>query len=175
MSGTDGEELVIPEAVLADWRNRTVLSVAAVRWVNEEHSILDCEVIFKELEGLGPLPFTTSAQADTDHGLEIWEKAKSGEYGKIADFVAPTSEQVRERMPHLTARQLRLGLLSLGKLGDVPAAIAALPSPDKEQAEIEWQYASEFRRLHPLIVQLIPILGLSDDQIDGVWIEYSQV
>lgn len=165
----------VSEAVLSDWRNRTVISVSDLRWADESKTMLNCKVLFQELSSFGAIPFTAIEDADTQHGLEIWNNATSGEYGKIADFVAPTSEQIRERLPHLTARQLRLGLLSLGKLGDVPAAIAALPSPDKEQAEIEWQYASEFRRLHPLIVQLIPILGLSDDQIDGIWLEYSTV
>lgn len=78
-------------------------------------------------------------------------------------------------IPNLTARQLRLGLLSLGKLNDVPTAIAALPSPEREQADIEWQFASEFRRDHPLIVQLIPILGLQDEAVDAVWKEYSAI
>lgn len=86
-----------------------------------------------------------------------------------------TPEEKRAAMPNLTARQLRLGLLRLGKLAGVPAAIAALSEPEKSQAEIEWDYASEFRRLHPLIVQLIPILGLTDEQVDPVWLEFSQV
>lgn len=86
-----------------------------------------------------------------------------------------TPEEKRAAMPNLSARQLRLGLLRLGKLAGVPAAIAALSEPEKSQAEIEWDYASEFRRLHPLIVQLIPILGLTDEQVDPVWLEFSQV
>ncbi|MCR5939344.1 hypothetical protein FG152_00660 [Ochrobactrum sp. XJ1] len=86
-----------------------------------------------------------------------------------------TPEEKRAAMPNLTARQLRLGLLHLGKLGGVPEAIAALPEPEKSQAEIEWQFASEFRRLHPLIVQLRPILGLADEDVDQAWLEFSQV
>ncbi len=99
---------------------------------------------------------------------------KDGEWVAIT-IPEPTPDEKRAAMPNLTARQLRLGLLSLGKLDAVPAAISALPSPDREQAEIEWQYASEFRRLHPLIVQLIPILGLTDDQVDAVWLQFAQV
>jgi hypothetical protein len=86
-----------------------------------------------------------------------------------------TPEEKRAAMPNLTARQLRLGLLHLGKLSGVPSAIAALSEPEKSQAEIEWDYASEFRRLHPLIVRLIPILGLTDEQVDPVWLEFAQV
>ncbi|PWL17038.1 hypothetical protein DKP76_13440 [Falsochrobactrum shanghaiense] len=95
--------------------------------------------------------------------------------GLVAKYNSDWNASSRERMPHLTARQLRLGLLSLGKLDAVPTAIAALPEPEKSQAEIEWQFASEFHRLHPLVVQLIPILALTDEQVDTVWLEYSQV
>lgn len=87
----------------------------------------------------------------------------------------PTPEEAREAMPHLTARQLRLGLLGLGKLDAVSAAIEELPEPDRSQARIEWEYASEFRRTHPLILQMIPILGLTDEQVDVVWMQSSTV
>lgn len=99
--------------------------------------------------------------------LAAWE----AEGNTITPYVEPmlSPEEKRERMPRLTARQLRLGLLQLGKLAEVPVAIAALPEPERSQAQIEWDYASEFRRLHPLIVKLIPILGLTDEQVDPVW------
>lgn len=87
----------------------------------------------------------------------------------------PTPEEKRAAMPNLTARQLRLGLNYLGKLSEVAAAIAALPDEERSQATIEWDFASEFRRLHPLIVKLIPILGLTDEQVDPVWEQFAQV
>lgn len=117
-------------------------------------------------------------------GLEVVEASDDVESGWLYDgegFSAPvaipelTPEEKREQMPNLTARQLRLGLLHMGKLNDVPTSIATLPEPDKSQAEIEWQFASEFRRLHPLIVQLIPLLSLTDDQVDTVWQQFSTV
>jgi hypothetical protein len=95
----------------------------------------------------------------------------------ITPYTEPTltPEERRERMPNLTARQIRLGLLQLGKLAGVQAAINALPEPAKSEATIEWDFASEFRRLHPLIVQLIPLLGLTDEQVDPVWEQFSTV
>ncbi len=109
---------------------------------------------------------------------EMVEQGWSYENEVFAPPVDPpelTPEEKRAAMPNLTARQLRLGLLHLGKLAGVPSAIAALSEPEKSQAEIEWNYASEFRRLHPLIVRLIPILGLTDEQVDPVWLEFAQV
>lgn len=103
--------------------------------------------------------------------------ARKWENGEVVEYTPPepTPEEKREAMPNLTARQLRLGLLQLGKLADVNTAIESMPEPEKSKGKIEWDYASEFRRLHPLIVQLIPILGLTDEQVDVVWEEFSKV
>ncbi len=106
-------------------------------------------------------------------GLRRWDGEKV--VGYAPPVIELTPEEKRAAMPNLTARQLRLGLLRLGKLAGVSIAIAALPEPGKSQAEIEWQFASEFRRLHPLIVQLIPILGLTEEEVDLVWEQYSTV
>lgn len=146
-------------------------------WVRPDNSMFNATVQFEELPG-EDVVYSAQAGDVEEHGQELWENGLAGEYGPIAAYVPPpepSPEEKREAMPYLTARQLRLGLLSLGKLSDVPTAISALPSPEKEQAEIEWQYASEFRRLHPLIVQLIPILGLTDEQVDAVWEQFSTV
>jgi hypothetical protein len=75
-------------------------------------------------------------------------------------------------MPEITARQLRLALLGLGMKGaQVEAAIAAMPGTEdeREAAMIEWQYASSFRRNHPLVAALGAALGLTAAQIDEAW------
>jgi hypothetical protein len=72
----------------------------------------------------------------------------------------------------LTARQLRLGLLKIGiKPADVAAAIAGLPADQRDAAAIEWDYASEYRRDHPLIATLGEYFGLSTNQIDAAWLD----
>lgn len=72
-----------------DYRSRTPLEVRNPRWKNAEHTILDVDVLFEELEPVGLVPFTATVNADTDHGVEIWEKGLAGEYGPIADYVPP--------------------------------------------------------------------------------------
>lgn len=71
----------------------------------------------------------------------------------------------------ITARQARLALHSIGKLSDVPAAIAALPEPQKTNAEIEWEYATHIERNNPFVAVLADALQLTDDQIDQLFIE----
>ena len=71
----------------------------------------------------------------------------------------------------VTMRQARIALLAAGLLGDVDTAIAALPSPAKERARIEWEYSNEVLRANGVVAQLGPLLGLSSTQIDALFIE----
>lgn len=83
----------------------------------------------------------------------------------------PTPEEARAAMPPLTARQLRLGLFSNGiALSQVQATLDAMPAgADRDKAQIEWEYATTFNRTHPLIATVSAALGLSDEQIDAMW------
>lgn len=65
----------------------------------------------------------------------------------------------------VTMRQARLALFDLGKRDAVPVAIATMPSPQKEKAQIEWEYGSTVERNSPLVVSLGPALGLDLDQL----------
>ena len=69
----------------------------------------------------------------------------------------------------VTMRQARLALLAAGKLGQVAAAIAAMPSPAKEQASIEWEYSITVERQRPFVLQLGAALGLNDAALDALF------
>lgn len=69
----------------------------------------------------------------------------------------------------VTMRQARLALLQIGKLNDVAAAISNLPSPNKEMAQIEWEYSSIVDREKPLVQLLAPILGLDQTALDNLF------
>lgn len=70
----------------------------------------------------------------------------------------------------VTMRQARLALLAAGKLAAVQDAINALPSPQKEAAQIEWEYSNEVRRHQPFVQALAPALGLNDAALDALFI-----
>jgi len=70
----------------------------------------------------------------------------------------------------VTMRQARLALLNIGRLGDVDSAIAALPSPQKEIAEIEWEFSSVVFRDRPMINLIAQVLGISDEELDQLFI-----
>jgi len=71
----------------------------------------------------------------------------------------------------VTMRQARLALLEVGLLDQVATKIAALPSPQKEAAQIEWEYSQEVHRNKELVGVLAPMLGLTDAQIDQLFIK----
>lgn len=89
----------------------------------------------------------------------------------IAPYVPPTAEEVRASMPALSARQLRLGLLNAGiSPSTVTATIASMPAgADRDKAQIEWEFATTFNRMHPLIATVGGALGLNETQIDAMW------
>jgi len=70
----------------------------------------------------------------------------------------------------VTMRQARLALEGVGKLDDVDAAIAALSLPTRKLAQIEWEYSNEVQRSNGIVSQLGPALGLTEAQIDALFV-----
>jgi hypothetical protein len=89
----------------------------------------------------------------------------------IAAYVPPTPAEQRAAMPVLSARRLRLGLIANGIMpSQVQTALEAMPAGvDREKALVEWEYASDFERLHHLILTVGAALGLTPEQIDTMW------
>lgn len=69
----------------------------------------------------------------------------------------------------ITARQLRLWLVRNGvTLAAVEAAIGAMDEPAQTEARIEWEYATQFERRHPLVRTLAAALfGLTERTVDA--------
>ena len=70
----------------------------------------------------------------------------------------------------VTMRQARLALLQAGKLTVVDAAIASLADPQKSEAQIEWEYASDVQRNSGLLESLSTALGMSSSDLDALFI-----
>ncbi|YCI03610.1 hypothetical protein M1D34_05105 [Ensifer sp. D2-11] len=88
----------------------------------------------------------------------------------VGAYQPPIADEARAAMPPLSARQLRLGLVSTGfNQAQVAAVIEALPASDREAAQIEWEYATTFNRTHTLVSTVGAALGISDEQIDTMW------
>jgi hypothetical protein len=70
----------------------------------------------------------------------------------------------------VTMRQARLALLQAGLLSNVTSAINALPSPQKEAASIEWEYSQTVERNRGFVLLLGAALGLTETQLDDLFI-----
>lgn len=75
----------------------------------------------------------------------------------------------------ITMRQARRVLLNAGLLSRIGTAIAAMPEPQKSEAQIEWEYSSTVQRHNGFVSALGPSLGLSEAQIDALFIVGTQL
>ena len=75
----------------------------------------------------------------------------------------------------VTIRQAKLQMSRAGILSAVDAAISGMEGQAGEEARIEWQYATELRRAHPLVEALGPTLGLSDEAIDALFVDAAKI
>ena len=73
----------------------------------------------------------------------------------------------------ITMRQARLVLLEHDLLANVQVAINSLPEPNKTKAQIEWDYSSVLQRNNLFVTLLGTALGLTDVDIDNLFIEGS--
>lgn len=70
----------------------------------------------------------------------------------------------------VSMRQARLALLGAGKLAAVETAIEGMSEPAKTQARIAWEYSGEVQRQNGLVSQLAPALGLTEAEIDALFV-----
>lgn len=71
----------------------------------------------------------------------------------------------------VTMRQARLALLGAGLLDAITNAIESLPSPQKEYAKISWEYSQEVQRYNGFVSTLAPALGLTENDIDALFLQ----
>lgn len=83
----------------------------------------------------------------------------------------PTSDLVADM--EVSPYQARVVLHSAGLLPNIDALMASGSIP--EEAKIAWEYATTFRRQSPFIISLGAALGLSDGQIDDLFLAASKV
>lgn len=78
---------------------------------------------------------------------------------------------VVDTVPNIvTMRQARLALLEQGILDQVQPAIDSLSSPNKEQAQISWDYSSTVERNNSFVAVLAVLLNLSQQDLDNLFI-----
>jgi len=86
-----------------------------------------------------------------------------------------TEEEIEQRLAKppntCTPRQLRLALIQSGiSLSTVQSFIDSIQDPiQKEIAVVEWEYALEIVRQHPLVQAIATNLDLTEQQVDNIF------
>lgn len=117
---------------------------------------------------------TNHAEAEEDFAAsQGWIPAGDSRIGDLWDgqVFTPAPPPPPVVPSAVTMRQARLALLGAGLLSSIDAAIAALPSPQKEAAAIEWEYSQEVQRHNGFVSLLAPALGLTDAQTDALFLQ----
>ena len=124
-------------------------------------------------------PVTQRVQAATPEltGLGHWEQRWEvvelfeTQEEKDAAIAADTEAKRVAAVPKVvTMRQARLALLGAGLLPGVTAAINAMDSPQKEGAQIEWEYSQTVERNRGFVLLLGAALGLTELQLDNLFV-----
>ena len=95
--------------------------------------------------------------------------------GVVRAVVAWTADEIaayrKSLVPEIvTMRQARLALLAAGLLDDVEAALSGMDGAQGQAAKIEWEYSQEVWRSKPFVQMLGAAIGLSELQIDDLFI-----
>ncbi len=62
------------------------------KWVDQAHTSIELTVRFEEIDE--DLPFHATPSDVEEHGRDIYKRAKDGEFGVIAEWTPPTTEQL---------------------------------------------------------------------------------
>jgi len=119
------------------------------------------------------IPFTASPDDSESHGRALYADAVAGRFGPVSPYVP--ADVVVTVPKSVTPRQARLALLQAGLLDAAESAIAAMDGDIGRAARIDWEFASEFRRDNPLLVGVQCALGISDEQVDSLFIAASTI
>lgn len=86
----------------------------------------------------------------------------------VANYIPP--DPIPAPIPHVVSiRQAKMALHTANLLDDIDAAVMATG----RLAQIEWEYATEVRRNHPLIAMIQVAKGLTDEEIDTLFVSAS--
>jgi len=63
------------------------------QWGNEEHTLINVEAKFEHYEeDWGYLPFMANPNDTEAHGVDLYNRCVNGEFGTIAEYVAPEEQ-----------------------------------------------------------------------------------
>lgn len=174
-------ETKVPNEILIRYAEDGTIQGAHVAFL--ETVLRDGEVLSRKIVGphpMGTVEFPTDvilSQALTDALTSI--EALNAEKAELEKQLAERPESQPEiptdpSIPSVvTMAQAKLALLYAGLYEQVEQALADLPEPQKTAALIEWNHRQTLERGHPLVGQVADGLGLTEQQLDELFLDAS--
>lgn len=111
--------------------------------------------------------YLTDEEAETYSDLTLVSQEEIEELGDVVKILIPES---------VTKRQAKQQLLLEGKLGQVQEVIDSIPDEtERMMAQLYWDDSTEFERSHPTLVELGTALGLTEAELDMMFINASKL
>lgn len=148
----------------------TFENITSPAWADQEHSAITCVVQFSEFPD--PLPFTARADDPELHGQAIYAALIAGEYGPIGEYVAP-----RPIVPEVVLRsEGKAVLIQAGLWDSVVAYVESISDPTQQAlARVTLDDTVHWRRDSPTLNAAAAALGLTDQQLDDLFIAASEI
>jgi hypothetical protein len=70
-------------------------AVKNCKWAHADHSSIECEVNFSDVNSEEWSPFGANPKDPYEHGREIFARAVAGEFGEIAEYVEPPKPKAK--------------------------------------------------------------------------------
>ncbi|WP_373054609.1 hypothetical protein [Thioalkalivibrio sp.] len=127
---------------------------------------IDCEVEHPEH---GWIPITLSP--DDPPTADLYATVNTG---TVAPYEAPTVSIEQQREGMVVSRfQAKAALSNAGMLATVQAMMDDPSTP--EVYRLAWQDATEFRRTSPTLTAMNAVLGLTDEQLDDLFVAAASI
>jgi hypothetical protein len=158
----------------------TVQTVTSPRYSNANGTSIDCMVKFAEFDSA--IPFT-AVDGDLPHTQIIWDGLTAGTYGAIAAYVAPATPVPQVISDRQFAQALAMNAIitqneaiAWVSNGTIPAPLQAIVDaiPDANarfSATMLLAGAVEFYRDHPLVSVVRDARGMTDSEVDAIFIQ----
>lgn len=124
----------------------------------------------------GSVVNVVESDAQPDVALGLWVADTNGEAEPGGGYSLGVFSRARPAVPtEVTMRQARDVLIDMDLIDAVEAVIEAIEDPKaKRKARSAWDTSSTVQRGNGLLTQIAPILGLSDGELDDLFVEASK-
>ena len=111
--------------------------------------------------------YLTDEESEGYDDLTLVSQEEIEELGDVVKILIPES---------ISKRQAKQQLLLEGKLGQVQEVIDSIPyETERMMAQLYWDESTEFERSHPTLVELGAALGLTEAELDMMFINASKL